>query len=63
MEILQSSGQSLPTLFSKSGSAHRANPRGTAGHDAVEGDPEALGVTVKGHLQGAVFVGHRKATG
>jgi hypothetical protein len=29
----------------------------------VEGDPEALGVVVEGHLQRAVLVGHGKAAG
>jgi hypothetical protein len=50
-------------MVSQLGATDRANPRGVAGHDAVEGDPEALGVVVEGHLQRAVLVGHGKAAG
>jgi hypothetical protein len=41
----------------------RANPGGVAGYDAVESDPETLGVIVEGHLHIGVDINQGNATG
>jgi hypothetical protein len=50
-------------MFGQLRATNRANPGGTAGHDAVEVNPRTLGVIVEGHHHKGLDISQGSATG